>query len=100
MRNKLSGHPISREELVGYIGERKTEIGRCFSANCSSNKHYYLQRNDDVLHVNIGVIDNTYLINVLYDNVLNDIDSLIECEIDEFNAAYKYAIDGFNYKIS
>jgi hypothetical protein len=71
----------AKEELIRY-GHRKIEIGKCFE----SDGHMYMQRNNDVLHVNEGII------NTLHEGFLNQQSDLIEIEISKFNTNIKKEI--------
>ncbi len=64
----------AEEELMRY-GHRKIEIGKCFE----SDGYMYMQRNNDVLHVNESII------NTLHEGFLNQQSDLIEIEISKFN---------------
>ena len=58
---------LTKEEENLLYGDRKIEINLTFK----SDDHYYLQRENDVLHINDGIINNLHV------GHLNDVKNLI-----------------------
>jgi hypothetical protein len=83
----LSNKPLSKEEEDVLFGDRTIEISTAFT--CENNRHYFLQRENDVLHI----LDNN-LINTLHVGFLNlDHNYYIsEIDIKEFFDAMRKTI--------
>ena len=77
---------LTPEEEFSIYGERVVEVGKAFRVD----NHYFLQREDDVLHVNTG--EGNWLINGLNVGHLNQTDGAIEIKRDEFDMSLKQTI--------
>jgi len=78
---------IEEDELYG---NRVIKSGKCYS----ENKHFYMQRNDDVLHINDDII------NCLHPGFLNEKDDFREISLFEFKLQMKkvlYELDIFEF---
>lgn len=71
---------ITKEQYQELYGDRETEIGLTFVETINSFKHYYMQRENDVLHVN-----DEGCINILPVGHLNLTNPSLEpCDEEEF----------------
>jgi hypothetical protein len=80
----ITTRPLSNEELDQINGNRKYDIGSTFTMN----GHYYLQRENDVLHIN----SELNLINLLHVGHLNNSRNLDEISNNVFEIRMKEAI--------
>jgi hypothetical protein len=87
MENKrIIGKSIYREEENLIYGSRKVEIGLCFKAE---DNHYYMQRKNDVIHIN----PTSSIINDLHPGYLNNsLRNLEPVSNEEFESKMKETI--------
>ena|ERR1035437_3974179 len=84
---KISVNELTEQELEGIYGKRKYDVGKCFK----NGEHYYIQRENDVLHVFKNCINNLnvgYLHSYKYD--YNE--KIKEVSLKKFNTEIKKAI--------
>lgn len=75
MKNLYISEPVPKSNI-----KKEEKVGDCFFKSNEHVKHYYLVREDDVLHVKIS--DNDYCINQLFDNYITE-------HRAEFNETFK-----------
>ena len=80
--------PLTELELNVLYGQRQKPIGYAVAHDCdaSDKTHYYLQRENDVLHVCDDII------NILHVGFFNQKRKFREIETNEFNNKIKEAI--------
>ena len=92
---KYKATPFSDDEYHKLYGNPTIEIGKCFKVIDEYSTHYYMQRENDVLHVGGGII------NTLHVSRLNDKENdQIEITNEEFNnhirkTIYELELDKF-----
>ncbi len=78
---KITTRAITDHELDEMYGNHlRHKIDSCFKTN---DDHYFMQKNDNVLHVNYGSL----LINTLHNSFFDDVDqdrNLTKIDMEEF----------------
>lgn len=77
---------LTEEELSGLYGERKIEVGKTFKLD----EHFYMQRENDVLHLFNEIINTNYV------SSLNKREKLIEITHEEFRLELNRIIYNLN----
>lgn len=82
----LKPKPLSPQEEDELFGSRIYNIGTAFKREDEFNQHhYYLQRENDVLHLNI----NNTVLNTLHEGYLNNCVDKEDITIEEFTMMMK-----------
>jgi len=80
---------LSKEELDSKYGNKKIDIGRCFL----DGSHYYMQRLEDVLHINGLLINSIHVASINLNECLEITNKDFELKIKE--TIYLLEIDKF-----
>jgi hypothetical protein len=81
---------LTEEELSELYGERKIEIGKTFKLDEYKNNHFYMQRENDVLHIFNEIVNTSYV------SSLNNRENLIEVTHEEFRLELNRIIYNLN----
>lgn len=85
MNKNIEIQPYTKAQEDAIYGLKTKPVGKAYKRNDGYYDHLYLQRESDVLHVNV----KGQLLNTLHMGFLNQEDGLVEITTKEFTEAVK-----------